>query len=123
MLGTGPVLQKRLNSRLRSKTENQGGRRNSFVGLFNSSPWEQRRREGESTRKMREKFAEFHAWYSRNATSLIAQWVAVDAAAHPKRRDEQWVEAGKKHQERVAGRAWSSYRELCEQCGPALTTK
>eukprot|EP01043_Picozoa_sp_COSAG02_P040242 COSAG02_NODE_3240_length_7111_cov_9.714632_3_plen_613_part_00 len=123
VLGTGPVLQKRL---LRSKTGSQGGGRDSFVGLFNSSPWEQRRREGESTRKMREKFAEFHAWYGRNATSLIAEWVAVDAAAQPQGKDQEplhWAEGGQKHQERTAGRAWSSYQELSEQCGPALTTK
>eukprot|EP01044_Picomonas_judraskeda_P000345 COSAG03_NODE_15_length_22165_cov_72.809934_14_plen_584_part_00 len=115
VLGTGPVLQKRLQRR-----------RDSFAGLFNSSPWEQRRREGESTRRMRDKFAEFHAWYSHNAASLIAEWVASDPLAPPQGGDQehlQWVEAGRRHHERVAGRAWSSYHELCEQCGPALTTK
>jgi hypothetical protein len=109
------VLQKRLQRR-----------RDSFAGLFNSSPWEQRRREGESTRRMRDKFAEFHAWYSHNAASLIAEWVASDPLAPPQGGDQehlQWVEAGRRHHERVAGRAWSSYHELCEQCGPALTTK
>jgi hypothetical protein len=125
VLGTGPVLQKRLHSQVRSKTGNSAGGHESFVGLFNSSPWEWRRREGQSTRKMREKFAEFHAWYSRNATSLIAEWVAVDAAQQQgaDRESLQWVEAGKKHQEQAAGRAWSSYQELSEQCGPPLTTK
>ena len=127
VLGTGPLLQSRLHSQpRRSKSSGQGSRRDSFAGLFNSSPWEQRRREGESTRKMRDKFAEFHAWYSRNATSLIAEWVAVDAATQQQgesRDDLQWVEAGKRHQDQEGGRAWSSYQELCEQCGPVLTVK
>jgi hypothetical protein len=149
MLGSGPVLQKRLNLRPRQ----DGGRDSSFSGLYNSSPWEQRRREGESTRKMRGKFAEFHSWYSRNASSLIAKWVAeADAAAaatagspateqaaaspasaaatrsvpssHAKRGGEQpWLEAGEMHREREAGKAWGFYGEISEQFGPALTTK
>ena len=90
-----------------SKSKGAASGRSDFSGLYNTSPWEQRRREGEGARKMRAKFDEFQRWYQQNGASLIQQWQALDEA-------EVAVAEG--------GKSWASYDELCDHYGPALTT-
>ena len=119
VLGSGPTLLRRMDlgeSHTRvsspmdlgeSKSKGAASGRSDFSGLYNTSPWEQRRREGEGARKMRAKFDEFQRWYQQNGASLIQQWQALDEA-------EVAVAEG--------GKSWASYDELCDHYGPALTT-
>ena len=123
-----------------SKGKGVASGRSDFSGLYNTSPWEQRRREGEGARKMRAKFDEFQRWFQQNGASLIEQWQALDEAelaaagnsaggdrrgGSQKRGDQKWSDVlgdVEQFKEKEGGKSWAFYDELCDHFGPALTT-